>query len=113
MEAPLFEGDQRITRGTAQLALQNNYRHTSGGLSFFYNWGHHHINDGYTPSAGEQPQDDRFISRDDMMGLSLYQSVEMPAAGGRLTLGATGFGTADRPGPNTCGENRPAHAHAW
>lgn len=91
VEAPLFEGDQRITRGTAQLALQNNYRHTSGGLSFFYNWGHHHINDGYTPSAGEQPQDDRFISRDDMMGLSLYQSVEMPAAGGRLTLGADWF----------------------
>ena len=75
VSAPLLEGDQRITRSMASFAIENNYDRTSGGLSFFYNWGDHWINDGYTPSAGEEPQDGRFNSFDDMMGLSLYQSV--------------------------------------
>ena len=38
-------------------ALENDYGKTSGALSFFYNWGDHWINDGYTPSAGETSQD--------------------------------------------------------
>lgn len=86
VEAPLLDGDQRITRGVASLAVENNYEKTSGALSFFYNWGDHWINDGYTPSAGEGPQDDRFNSYDDMMGLSLYQSVQL-FGGNRITAG--------------------------
>lgn len=86
VEAPLLDGDQRITRGVASLAVENNYEKTSGALSFFYNWGDHWINDGYTPSAGEDPQDDRFNSYDDMMGLSLYQSVQL-FSGNRITAG--------------------------
>ena len=90
VSAPLLEGDQRITRGMASLAIENNYERTSGGLSFFYNWGDHWINDGYTPSAGESPQDGRFNSFDDMMGLSLYQSARF-FEGNRITFGFDWF----------------------
>lgn len=90
VSAPLLEGDQRITRGMASLAIENDYERTSGGLSFFYNWGDHWINDGYMPSAGESPQDGRFNSFDDMMGLSLYQSARF-FEGNRITFGFDWF----------------------
>ena len=88
--APLLEGDQRITRGVTSFALENHYERTSGALSFFYNWGKHWINDGYTPSKGESPQNGRFNSRDDMMGISLYQSTQF-FKGNRITLGFDWF----------------------
>ncbi len=88
--APLLEGDQSITRGVASAAVENNYERTSGALSFFYNWGHHKINDGYTPSKGETPQEGRFNSRDDMMGISLYQSAQF-FTGNRMTVGIDWF----------------------
>ena len=90
VDAPLLEGDQRITRGMASLGVANDYGLTSGVLSFFYNWGDHWINDGYTPSAGELPQDGRFNSFDDMMGISLYQSVQL-FKGNRTTFGFDWF----------------------
>lgn len=90
VSAPLLEGDQRITRGVASFALENHYDKTSGALSFFYNWGEHWINDGYTPSAGESPQDGRFNSFDDMMGVSLYQSAQF-FKGNRITVGIDWF----------------------
>lgn len=90
VSAPLLEGDQRITRGMASLGVANDYGLTSGALSFFYNWGDHRINDGYTPSAGESPQDGRFNSFDDMMGISLYQSVQL-FKGNRTTFGFDWF----------------------
>ena len=90
VSVPLLDGDQRITRGMASFAVENEYEKTSGGLSFFYNWGDHWINDGYTPSAGEEPQDDRFNSFDDMMGISLYQSARF-FKGNRITAGFDWF----------------------
>ena len=90
VSVPLLDGDQRITRGMATFAVENEYEKTSGGLSFFYNWGDHWINDGYTPSAGEEPQDDRFNSFDDMMGISLYQSARF-FKGNRITAGFDWF----------------------
>lgn len=88
--APLVDGDQRITRGMTALAVENHYEKTSGAVSFFYNWGHHWINDGYTPSAGEGPKDERFLSNDNMMGVSLYQSARL-FKGNRTTLGFDWF----------------------
>ncbi len=88
--APLVDGDQRITRGVTSVALSNRYGKTSGALSFFYNWGKHWINDGYTPSEGETSQDGRFKSRDNMMGVSLYQSTQF-FTGNRITLGIDWF----------------------
>ena len=90
VSAPLLEGDQRITRGMTSFAVENKYEKSSGALSFFYNWGKHWINDGYTPSAGESPQDDRFNSLDNMMGLSWYQSAQF-FKGSRLTVGFDWF----------------------
>lgn len=90
VSAPLLEGDQRITRGVASASIANNYRRTSGAVSFFYNWGKHWINDGYTPSAGESPQDGRFNSSDNMMGVSLYQSARL-FRGNRTTFGFDWF----------------------
>ena len=90
LSAPLLEGDQRITRGVTSVALENHYDRTSGAISFFYNWGDHWINDGYTPSAGESPQDGRFNSFDNMLGISLYQSAQF-FEGNRITFGFDWF----------------------
>lgn len=90
VSAPLLEGDQRITRGVVSFALENKYERTSGALSVFYNWGKHWINDGYTPSAGESPQDGRFNSFDNMMGVSLYQSTQF-FKGNCITFGFDWF----------------------
>lgn len=85
---PLADADQRITRGMASAALENKYENTSGALSVFYNWGNHHINDGYTlnPDDNNEPKPYRFISHDRMMGASLYQSVRL-FKGNRVTAG--------------------------
>lgn len=90
VDAPLLDGDQRITRGMTSFAVENEYDKTSGSLSFFYNWGNHWINDGYTPSKGESPLDNRFLSLDNMMGVSFYQSARF-FSGNRITLGADWF----------------------
>lgn len=90
VSSPLLDGDQRITRGMTSFAVTNDYGKTSGALSFFYNWGKHWINDGYTPDAGEGPQDDRFNSYDDMMGISWYQSAQF-FNGNRITAGFDWF----------------------
>lgn len=90
VSAPLADADQRVTRGMTSFALENSYERTSGAVSFFYNWGNHWINDGYEPAQGETPLDYRFNSRDDMMGLSVYQSARL-FKGNRLTAGVDWF----------------------
>lgn len=81
---PVIDNDSRITRGTTIFSLENNYSQTSGAVKFYYNWGKHIINDGY--SAGKQPLDYRFHSNDRMSGLSWYQSVTV-LPGNRITAG--------------------------
>ncbi len=85
---PLVDNDQRITRGAASVAIENHYGQTSGSLSLFYNWGRHRIDDGYHP--GEVPPDYLFHSRDDMWGLSWWQSASL-FRGNRLTVGVDYF----------------------
>lgn len=84
----MLDAYQRITRGMTSFAIENNYEKSSGALSFFYNWGKHWINDGYTanPDDSNQPKDYRFNSRDNMMGVSWYQSAQL-FKGNRLTAG--------------------------
>ena len=84
VDEPYLDNDQRITRGMASVAIENDYDRTSGSVSFFYNWGDHWINDGYRP--GEQPLDYRFNSTDLMYGVSWYQSAAF-FKGNRITLG--------------------------
>ena len=90
VSAPLLDAYQRITRGVASVAVENHYAKTSGAVSFFYNWGKHWINDGYTPSTGGKPQEGRFNSHDDMMGISAYQSAQF-FPGNRITFGIDWF----------------------
>lgn len=81
---PVIDNDSRITRGMTSLSVENNYSKTSGALKFYYNWGYHKINDGY--SAGEKPLSYRFNSRDRMLGITWYQSASL-FAGNRITVG--------------------------
>ncbi len=82
--APLIDADQEITRGTTALFVENNYARTQGAVSLFYSWGDHWINDGYAP--GSTPKLFRFISYDEMLGASAWQSASL-FDGNRLTLG--------------------------
>ncbi len=86
--SPLIDADQSVVRGTVSVSVDNNYDYTSGGVSMFYNFGHNHINDGHAPSA--TPRLYRFISDDNMAGLSLWQSVSL-FYGNTLTVGADLF----------------------
>lgn len=85
MTSPVFDNDSRITRGVTSFSLENNYNHTSGALKFYYNWGRHKINDGY--SHEEEPLNYRFHSTDKMLGLTWYQSTTL-FTGNRITVGA-------------------------
>lgn len=82
--APLIDADQKITRGTTALFLENRYSRTSGAFSLFYSWGDHWINDGY--ATGGSPRLFRFVSYDEMLGASVWQSANL-FKGNRLTAG--------------------------
>lgn len=84
VDAPMYEADQWITRGVATLALENHFKHTNGRISVYDNFGRHKINDGY--GEGAKPQTRFFQSKDALMGVSVYQSVECDG-GSRITLG--------------------------
>lgn len=84
VSTPLIDNDSHITRGVTSLSVENQYERTSGALKFYYNWGRHKINDGY--KEGAEPLDYRFNSRDDLLGISWYQSAEL-FEGNRLTAG--------------------------
>ncbi|MFI3315346.1 MAG: TonB-dependent receptor [Rikenellaceae bacterium] len=81
---PIYDNDSRITRAMTSLSLENNYAITSGALKLFYNWGEHIINDGYY--SGGESQDYLFNSNDNMVGVSIYQGVEL-FDGNRITAG--------------------------
>lgn len=82
---PLIDNDMHITRGEAQVVAENKYNHTSGAVSAFFNWGNHNIDDGYNP--GGIPRAYHFKSNDQMMGISVYQSL-MLVPSSRVTVGA-------------------------
>lgn len=65
--APLLDHVMHILRGTTSFALENHHEKTSGALRFFYNWGHHKINDGHAVDA--QPRPFLFYSDDHNTGV--------------------------------------------
>lgn len=83
--APLLDNDQEITRGIASLGLRNHYEKADGALRAYCNWGHHHINDGY--SLGGNPRAVRYIHDDIVAGLSLYETFRF-FQGNHTTFGA-------------------------
>lgn len=85
VNVPMEDDKQHITRGVVSLGLQNNYQWTSGGLSVFYNFGNHKINDGYE-SIGGTPRDYYYRSKDHVAGLNAYQQFHL-WQGNRTTFG--------------------------
>ncbi len=81
---PLIDNDQRITRGMASVALTNDYGRASGAVRVFYSWGHHEVNDGYSP--GESPLEYIYKHNDRMGGIAVYESLAL-FKGNRVTLG--------------------------
>lgn len=81
---PMFDNTVDVLRGMTSASLENEFRHLNGALAFFYNWGDHNINDGYT--TGGKPLDYRYRSRDNAYGLLFYQIVR-PWQGNMITLG--------------------------
>lgn len=84
VSSPVIDNDMNIMRGTAAASLYNLYDKTNGGVTYFFNWGNHNINDGYAPS--EEPADYRFLSRDNLMGVNLYQTFNF-FKGNKTTFG--------------------------
>lgn len=82
--APKIDNDMNITRGMASASIYNMYDKSNGGVTYFYNWGNHNINDGYTAPAS--PKEYRFISRDNMTGVNLFQTINF-FGGNRTTFG--------------------------
>ena len=82
--SPLFDADQRITRGVISAALENHYGWTSGAISAYSNFGHHKIDDGTADPT--KPTARYFRSKDALTGMSWYQSAQL-FEGNRLTIG--------------------------
>ena len=82
--APLIDNDMLITRGMTALSLTNDYGRVSGAVRAFYNWGHHHINDGHV--AARPAQTAYYMHNDRMGGVSAYESFA-PFPTTRITLG--------------------------
>ncbi|MGP1436926.1 MAG: TonB-dependent receptor [Phocaeicola sp.] len=81
---PYIDNDMMITRGMAAVSLTNEYEKTSGAIRAYYNWGHHHINDGYHP--GGTPRATYYMHNDRMGGFSAYQNLSF-MEGNHITLG--------------------------
>lgn len=92
IDDPLVDANQHVTRGMASLFLKNEYRRSSGSISVFYNWGYHKINDGYTADPGDDdtPKDYLYCSKDNMMGVSAFQNLQL-FAGNNITVGVDYF----------------------
>ena len=86
--SPLVDADQSVVRGSVSVSVDTDYGYTSGGINMFFNFGHNHINDGHAVS--DAPRLYRFISDDNMAGMSVWQSVSL-FYGNTLTVGADMF----------------------
>lgn len=81
---PIFDNTMDVLRGMTSVSVENSYKRVEGAFSFFYNWGIHDINDGYT--TGEEPKNYRYRSTDNTYGLLFYQIVR-PWKANMVTLG--------------------------
>lgn len=82
--SPRLDYDMNVTRGVTSFSLQNDYDKTSGAFKFYYNFGYHKIDDGYSP--GGVPRDALYRSRDKMLGVTAYQNYSF-FRGNQTTIG--------------------------
>ncbi len=81
---PMINNTADILRGVASVMVENNYERTSGAFKFFYNFGDHKINDGYTESSA--PNNYFYRSTDHNYGITFYQTFR-PFTGNMITAG--------------------------
>ena len=81
---PMLDNVADILRGVASFTIENHYEKSDGMFKFFYNFGNHKVNDGYT--EGGTPRNYLFRSNDHNYGLTFYQSFR-PFTGNRMTAG--------------------------
>ncbi len=84
VNTPILDNNFKITRGLASVSLNNNYDRTSGSLRAYLDWGHHNIDDGYSP--GGTPRAALYKHNDYIGGLTWYQSARL-FEGNRTTVG--------------------------
>lgn len=86
--SPLIDNDAEVTRLQASVRLSHRHEELSGGVTLFYNQGHHLINDGH--AVAEEPTDYRYHSRDRLWGLTLREELSLPTKS-LLTMGVDLF----------------------
>lgn len=84
VSAPLLDNDAKITRGLASISLSNDYESTGGTLRLYCDWGHHNIDDGYSPGA--TPKTALYKHDDYIAGITWYQSAHF-FEGNTVTVG--------------------------
>lgn len=75
VSSPLLDNIMRITRGMASVGVSNDYGRASGSLTYYIDWGHHKIDDGYKPNA--QPKNYLFHLRDHMYGINWFETFQL------------------------------------
>lgn len=84
IQNPLESMWTKIFRGTASVFANNRYDKVHGGIQAYANWGHHLVDDGYTP--GTTPKTYLFHSVDRNMGITAFETYT-PVAGTDISLG--------------------------
>jgi len=108
--APVEDSRGDIMRLTSSLTARNDFGHTGGAATLFYNYGDHEIQDGHAPGAPDQPL---YRSTDDMFGVNIYQWYRF-RTGTTVTLGLDGrhYGGSARKGGNVFADDRQAEEYA-
>ncbi len=76
LSAPVLENNMYVFRGLVSASITNKYRHATGAIRGFHNWGHHHINDGYDADGGT-PRTSHYLHDDRQSGLSAYETLNL------------------------------------
>ncbi len=82
--APMFDNYMNIHRGIASVGLDNQYGKASGSLTYYMDWGHHHIDDGHL--ASEAAQISYYKQRDFTNGLNFFETFRI-FSGNATTFG--------------------------
>lgn len=83
--APLFDNDYKITRGLTSMQLSDNFGWANGAFRFFFDWGHHNIDDGTTDFTS-LPTERLYLHNDYITGFNLFQTARL-FSGNRSTFG--------------------------
>jgi len=81
--SPILGANADVLRGMSGLSIENNYGITTGAVNFYYNWGNHKIDEGYSEGGSSRGI---FHSTDYMGGVNIFQSVNL-FTGNTITAG--------------------------